>query len=42
MDLAKSSLETKRKIIEQNTQMGLYHTADFILKQFMNASISIG
>ena len=32
MDLAKSSLETKRKIIEQNTQMGLYPYSRFYLE----------
>ena len=32
MDLAKSSLETKRKIIEQNTEMGLYPYSRFYLE----------
>ena len=32
MDLAKSSLETKRKIIEKNTEMGLYPYSRFYLE----------
>lgn len=50
MDMAKSSLETKRKIIEKNTEMGLYPYSRFYLssiyqrfgKYWMNHFSTIG